>query len=215
VVLFVSASGFDALAPHYRWIEAVTFGPLLQWCRTALLPLVQDCRQALVLGEGNGRFLAALLETNPSIVADCLDISPAMTELARRHVNCSPRVSFHVTDARLANFPAASYDLIVANFFLDCFGERDLRRLIPALAGSLKPGGRWVIGDFRLPERGWSRLAAKAALAAMYAFFRLATRLPGRRLVDPDPLLREQGLALEHEETCLQGFLSARLWRKT
>ena len=29
---------FDALAPHYRWIETAAFGSHLQWCRTALMP---------------------------------------------------------------------------------------------------------------------------------------------------------------------------------
>jgi SAM-dependent methyltransferase len=205
---------FDALAPHYRWVEAVAFGPLLQWCRTALLPHTLAARRALVLGDGNGRFLAELLAANPAVVVDALDISPAMVELARRRVGPTDRVRFRIADARLAAFPPAGYDLVVTNFFLDCFGPRDLEELIPRLAAALEPGGRWVVGDFRLPARGWPRAAGRAALAAMYAFFRLATRLPARRLVDPDPLLRRCGLTLDREESRLHGFLSARLWAK-
>ena len=102
----------------------------------------------------------------------------------------------------------------MTNFFLDCFPTDQLERLIPRLAAALEPGGRWVVGDFRLPERGWPRVVSRAALAAMYAFFRLTTRLPTRRLVDPDPFLRRCGLTLAREESRWRGFLSARVWMK-
>ncbi len=205
---------FDALAPHYRWLEAVTFGPLLHRCRTALLPHLGGCRRALVLGDGNGRFLADLLRANPGVTVDALDISPAMTALARRRVGNTGRVRFRVTDARTADFPPAGYDLVVTNFFLDCFTAPELDRLVPRLAEALEPGGRWVVGDFRLPDGGWPRFAGRVALAGMYAFFRVATRLPAGRLTDPDPLLRACGLVPEHIESRLRGFLSARLWVK-
>jgi SAM-dependent methyltransferase len=205
---------FDALALHYRWIEAATFGPLLQWCRTALLPQMLTAQRALVLGDGNGRFLAELLAANSSVGVDAIDISPAMVKLARQRIAANERVRFHIADARLASFPLGSYDLIVTNFFLDCFGPHDLERLIPSLAATLEPGGRWVVGDFRLPARGWPRIAGRAALAAMYAFFQLTTRLPARQLVDPSPFLRSAGLSLDSEKSRLGGFLSARLWVK-
>lgn len=205
---------FDTLAPHYRWIEKATFGSLLQWCRTALLPEMLAVRHALVLGDGNGRFLAELLAANPSVTVDAIDISPAMVELARHRVGETGRVRFLITDARSKPFAPASYDLIVTNFFLDCFPENDLDRLIARLAAALEPGGRWIVGDFRIPTHGWRRLVGRAALAAMYAFFRFTTGLPARRLVDPDPWLRRCGLALAREESRLSGFLSARLWVK-
>jgi ubiquinone/menaquinone biosynthesis C-methylase UbiE len=205
---------FDALAPHYRWIETLAFGSRLQWCRTALLPDMQTARRALVLGDGNGRFLAELLAANRSATVDAIDISPTMVELARQRLGESGRVRFKVADVRSLSFTQASYDLIVTNFFLDCFPKDDLKGLIPILAAALEPGGRWVVGDFHIPERGWPNLAGRAALAAMYAFFRLTTRLPARRLVDPDPILRRCGLTFVREESRLRGFLAARLWMK-
>ncbi len=214
VPLVTPRPNFDALAPHYRWLEVVSFGPLLQWCRVALLPHMLAARRALVLGDGNGRFLAELLAANPVVVVDAVDISPAMVELARRRVGNAGRVRFHAADARRAIFSPAGYDLIVTNFFLDCFPQQELEDLIPRLAAALEPRGRWAVADFRLPERGWPRWAGRAALAAMYAFFKLVTRLPAGRLVDPDPLLRQCGLTLDREDSRLRGFLSARLWAK-
>lgn len=205
---------FDALAPHYRWLEAVTFGPLLQWCRTVFVPQLCDCRRALVLGDGNGRFLATLLTANPHVVVDAVDISPGMTALARERTGNSSRVRFVVADAREHPLPEAHYDLVVTNFFLDCFERRDLRPLVTRLTAALAPGGRWVAGDFREPTGMVARPIARLALAVMYAAFRITTRLPARRLVDPAPILAGAGLELGEERTRLHGFLTAQLWRK-
>lgn len=205
---------FDAIAPHYRWLEVVTFGPLLQWCRTAFLQQLRDCRRALVLGDGNGRFLAELLAVNPHIEIDAVDVSPAMTALARRRIGCPARVRFHVADARVFSFRIAHYDLVVTNFFLDCFGAADLAVLVGRFATALAPGGRWVIGDFRVPQSTHWQPVARLALATMYAAFGVATRLAARRLTDPSPLLRAAGLEQGEEQTRLNGFLTAQVWRK-
>ncbi|MFO0825927.1 MAG: class I SAM-dependent methyltransferase [Gemmataceae bacterium] len=179
-----------------------------------MLPHVYACRRALVLGDGNGRFLVELLAANPQLEVDALDISTAMTELARRRIGNSPRVQFHIGDALHQPFSTASYDLVVTNFFLDCFEQADLDVLLPRLAASLVPRGVWIVGDFRLPNSSWSRFPARVALATMYAAFGIVTRLPARRLVDPDSWMLKCGLKLGEEQTRLNGFLTARLWVK-
>jgi ubiquinone/menaquinone biosynthesis C-methylase UbiE len=179
-----------------------------------MLPHVRECRRALVLGDGNGRFLAELLASNPRVEVDAIDVSPVMTEIARRRIGNSPRVQFHIDDARQLVFPLAKYDLVVTNFFLDCFDQPDLESLLPRLADALTPNGNWIIGDFRMPNNSWARLPARFALATMYAAFGIATRLPARRLADPDSGLLKCGLKLGAEQTRLNGFLTARLWVK-
>lgn len=211
--------GFDRLAPHYAALEAVAFGGRLHACRTALLADATAARRVLVLGEGDGRFLADFLAVNPDACVDVVDASPAMVALARRRVAGRPgaadRVRWHVADARQFAPPGPPYDLVVTNFFLDCFPAGELEPLVAGLAASLSPGGRWIVGDFRIPDGRARRLAARAALAVMYAFFKLATRLPAGRLVDPGPALRAEGLALVREKRRLGGFLVASLWERT
>lgn len=209
---------FDGLAPHYAWVEAVTYGGLLHWCRTALVAEVRDARRVLVFGEGDGRFLAAFLAGNPAAAVDVVDVSPAMAGLARGRIARLPgaaqRVRWHVADARRFEPPTGAYDLVVTNFFLDCFPAEELGPLVARIAPGLAPGGRWLLGDFALPEGRGRRLAAQTALAAMYGFFRLITRIPAGRLADPAPFLRAQGLTSEREERRLGGFLVASLWRR-
>ena len=63
-----------------------------------------SCRRALIVGDGDGRFLAALLRANRTLTADSLDASSGMIALARREVARVPRgmsrVHFTVGDVR-------------------------------------------------------------------------------------------------------------------
>ena len=61
---------FNRIARPYRWLEYLSFGPLLERCRFHRLPQMVDAKRALVLGDGDGRFLARLLRKNPQIQAD-------------------------------------------------------------------------------------------------------------------------------------------------
>jgi SAM-dependent methyltransferase len=209
----VAGRTFDALAPVYRAIEFAAFGRNLHRCRAALLPRVADRRRVLILGEGDGRFLADFLPACPLAEAEVCDISPGMVARARRRVGENPRVRFRTGDARTLDFPLAGFDLIVTNFFLDCFPHGQLAPLVEKLAAALAPGGLWIVGDFRLPEVGRAR--SKWKLAVMYAFFRLATRLPAAALADPNPVLRANGLECREERKWQGGFLSAALWQKS
>jgi SAM-dependent methyltransferase len=209
---------FDALAPHYRWMERVSFGRRLHACRTAMLDRMTAGRRALVLGDGDGRFLAELLRANPAVRVDAIDGSPAMTAAAERRAKEIPgaaeRVRFLTADARTVRLPPAAFDLIVTHFFLDCFPRGQLAPLIARTADALAPGGLWVVGDFRVPEGGLPRFLGRLALLGMYTFFRCVTGLPAGRLVNPDPFLRARGLRPDGVWTTLGGFLACTAWRK-
>lgn len=212
----MTRTSFDSLAAPYQALEVLTFGPLLHRCRTAHLARVSHCRRALILGDGDGRFLADLLRANPDVCADSVDISPGMLAAAQRRVRAIPgaleRARFVRADVRSDPLPDSGYDLVVTNFVLDCFRPAELAAVVSRVAAACAPNTTWLDGDFRLPPSGWERIAARAALAGMYAFFRLATRMPNGRLTDPSPLLRAAGFRLEAEVSWLRGFLSSRLW---
>lgn len=209
---------FDGLAPFYRWLEWGTYGGLLQWCRTAHLKELGDCRHALVVGDGDGRFLAALLRRNRNLTADSLDASEGMIALARREVARVPgglaRIRFVEGDVRKDSPPAVNYDLIATNFLLDCFPADELSEVVDRLAKTSASESLWVIGDFALPPSGWRRRLARVALAGMYAFFRVVTRIPAGKLVDPAPDLRAAGFQPISCKERLGGFLVSTLWRR-
>jgi SAM-dependent methyltransferase len=205
----------DPLARWYRWLEYAGFGRALERRRLAFLPEMTSARRVLILGEGDGRFLAALLRVNPDVTTDVIDSSARMIALARSRIGVSDgaRVRFHCADARTHPLPPAAYDLIVTHFFLDCFEETELVSIIERLAAAATPDAHWAVSDFRQPARGSSAWAAAALLKTMYVFFRWTTGLRTQRLADPRPHLQAHGFRREREEIAHAGLLVSE-WRR-
>ena len=209
---------FDAVAPWYRALETITFGNSLQRARVACLDEINSPRRALIVGEGNGRFLSAVLQRHPLIRIDCVDSSERMLDLARRHVlETNPeeigRVAFLRDDVKSWT-PTDRYDLIVTHFFLDCFSTQQVGSIVAKLAQAAGPKAAWLLADFRIPEAGFARRHARAWLAVMYWFFRSFARIDARELVDPSPFLRAEGFTLERQQLFRLGMLKSQLWRK-
>jgi len=202
---------FDRLAPHYDWLEAVTAGGRLQRARTAWLDELAGCRRILSAGEGHGRFAAACAARWPAAELTCIEAGPRM--LARARARVPGPVRWHEGEV-LGWQPDGTYDAIVTCFFLDCFPPETLARVVAHLAGAAAPGARWLLVDFALPPRGAARWRALAVHALMYAFFRLAARLPARRLTPPDKLLRAQGFVRVHARDFEWGLVRAELWQR-
>jgi len=196
------AMNCDRIARWYRWLEYAGFGRALKRRRGAFLSDVADARRVLALGDGDGRALAALLAAAPDARVDYIDVSARMLDLARARAGAK-RVAYRNDDARTAPLPAAQYDLIVTHFFLDCFDEMDLEPLIARLADAASPQARWLVSEFR--GNGW-------LVRALYLFFRTATGLRTRRLVDHHPLLKRHGFRLVRQEHAWRGLLASELW---
>jgi len=192
----------DRIARWYRWFEYAGFGRALERRREAFLKDVADARRVLALGDGDGRALAALVSAAPQARIDYLDVSARMLELARARVGTG-RVTYRNGDALNVRWPEGEYDLIVTHFFLDCFNEKDLELLAPRIARAAGPQARWLISEFR--GNGW-------LVRFLYLFFRIATGLRTRRLVDHHSLLEQHGFALRQDESAWRGLLASELW---
>jgi len=209
---------FDLLAPHYRWMECVLAGRKLQDCRTRFLNEFSSVKDVLLLGEGNGRFLCELLKRNPAACVTCVDASRGMQSAARRRLDrvglSGATVAFIESDVLTCELPANSYDAIATHFFLDCFPSKQLERVVQRVSSWAAPGARWVVSDFRAPDTELGRQRAEIILAAMYLFFRMATRLPARKLTDPRAYLERNGFILMKQAVREWGLLYSELWRK-
>ncbi|QVL32809.1 class I SAM-dependent methyltransferase [Telmatocola sphagniphila] len=209
---------FDLLAPHYHWIEKIVFGDSLQKCRIGWLDSLKDAKRVLIIGEGDGRFLREFLRANPLAVVKSIDFSRKMRELAKRRMEAAgidgKRVQFQTGDIRKLLVPEGTFDLVITNFLLDCFDEKELQPVIALLSSALIPGGLWVVGDFRIPSISAAARRARWRLRMMYFCFRLSTRLQTKELVNFDPLLASHGLVLLKARSWQNGFLSSEIWKK-
>ena len=205
---------FDFIARPYRWLEYLSFGPMLERCRFYRLPQLAGARRPLVLGDGDGRFLARLLQENPAMHADAVDLSPAMlriltTRAAKAAVE--DRVTVQCADARDFT-PAGSCDLVVTHFFVDCFTTGELRTMASRIRPHLQPGARWIVSEFAIPS-GWMKLPAGLIVNGLYAAFGILTGLRTRRLPDYASVLAEAGLSLLDRRHWLAGLLVSELWQ--
>ena len=150
-----------------------------------------DGRGGLVPAPASGWVLAEVLRRRPAATVLYLEASPRM--LARARARLRPgqlaQVDFrHGTQAALAAHE--SFDAVLTFFVLDCIAAPDLPDALARLHAALRPGGRWLLADFRPARQGWRRLL----LAAMFGFFRLTTRLRARELPDLAAALAARGL---------------------
>lgn len=207
------AANFNPLARLYRWMEYVSFGPWLWWCRCAFLDDLCDSRRTVTLGDGDGRFTARLLATNSGIEIDAVDASPAMLRsLVRRAGAHADRVRTICGDARQWQPDAGSYDLIVTHFFLDCLTDNEVRALAVKLRSAAQANAQWVVSEFAQPESWFGRVVGRPIIWLLYRAFGLLTGLAVQTLPDYDAALRAAGFALVKKRSWLAGLLVSELW---
>lgn len=209
----------DGVARWYRWLEYLAFGRALEKTRFEYLRTVARARRVLVLGDGDGRFLAALAAENRDCDIDSVDTSGEMLRLAgsrlkRARVSSLERVHLHHADAREFQFPCDCYDLIATHFFLDCFKTEEIVHLISQIARAAAPQATWLISEFREPASGFGRYRARLTIWASYLFFRFAAGLQTRTLPDYRPVLIANGFRMCEFRLRSNGMLISELWRR-
>lgn len=208
------APNFDRLAKLYRWMEFLTFGPLLSRCRHAFLSELVSARRAVVLGDGDGRFASELLRTNSRVRIDAVDVSRAMLDaLLSRAGQSANRVSVHCADACNWQPTSLSYDLVVTHFFLDCLTTEEVRALAAKVHSAVSPSTIWIVSEFAVPHSWFGRCVARPLVWLLYRVFGLLTGLKIRSLPDHHDAMRNAGFTLTRRRCWLCGLLVGEMWR--
>jgi hypothetical protein len=213
----MTAPNFDRLARPYRWLEYISFGPLLHRTRCAFLPQLAGVRHALILGDGDGRFTAQLLRANPHVRVTAVDGSPAMlSALMRNAAGNAARVTAVCADLRHwrpQSSPETAYDLIATHFFLDCLTTADVAALAQRIRPALASRALWAVSDFAIPATRFGRFIAAPLVALLYRAFGVLTGLRIVHLPDHSAALTGAGFTLQDRTTRLYGLLFSELWR--
>jgi tRNA (cmo5U34)-methyltransferase len=105
--------------------------------------------QVLDLGTGTGETLAAVLARHAAAAAVGVDRSEAMLDVARIRLHGFP------VDLRVAELtdplPDGPFDLVVSALAIHHLDGPDKTALFARIAGVLRPGGRFVLGDVVIP----------------------------------------------------------------
>ena len=76
----------DRIARWYEPAEHLSFRGTLESRRFAYVKQLRESRRAMLCGGGDGRFLAGLLEANPSIEVTYVDLSAEMVKIAEHRI---------------------------------------------------------------------------------------------------------------------------------
>jgi ubiquinone/menaquinone biosynthesis C-methylase UbiE len=213
-----TVANFDRLARPYALLERLIFGRALARRRLCFLadPRLASVRRALVLGDGDGRFTAALCERYPALEITALDASAAMlAELAGRVRRVGTKtIDLQCADAREWVAARPGYDLVVTHFFFDCFSSADVAAIVARVARVSTPNSRWLVSDFRIPTQGARAVLAKLLVRALYFGSWLLTGLNVWRLPEHEPPLKEAGFTRASTERALFGALFSELWER-
>ena len=107
--------------------------------------------RVLDLGTGTGETLAAVLARHGAAAAVGVDRSEAMLDAARTRLHGFP-VELRV--AELSDpLPDGPFDLVVSALAIHHLAGPDKAALFARIAGVLRPGGRFVLGDVVIPRR--------------------------------------------------------------
>ncbi|MCR4374108.1 MAG: class I SAM-dependent methyltransferase [Acidobacteria bacterium] len=203
------------MAATYQALELCAFGGGLQRARTAFVDHLTPCRDVLTLGDGDGRFLKALLDAAPDVRVHSVDASARMLALAggRLTAHQRARLTFDCADARHFDPGQRTYDAIVTMFFLDCFVEGDVERIVSRILPHLRPGGLWLYADFAIPPSGAARMHARVAVSALYRFFRWRADLEARTLPPSEAILQRAGLSCLDQREFRAGLIRSAVYR--
>lgn len=211
-------NGFDRLARPYRWMEYLSFGTALERCRFHFLPHLVHTQHALLLGDGDGRFTAALLQQAPSATAVAIDGSEAMLHALRRRcedIGAGNRITTHcmlLNDGLPTAVQADPFDLIATHFFLDCLSEAAVDHIARDAAACTTPDAQWVISEFRVPDQGMMKLPSRIVVRLLYLAFGILTGLRTQQLPAYESILQNHGWQRSHQQTRLGGLLISQLW---
>lgn len=125
--------------PHYDRLQESIAGA------TAAI----DAAAILDLGTGTGETLAGVLHRHPLARAVGVDESEGMLAVARGRLE-EYDVTLRVADL-LDPLPAGPFDLVVSALAVHHLDGPGKATLFSRVAGALRPGGRFVLGDVILP----------------------------------------------------------------
>jgi ubiquinone/menaquinone biosynthesis C-methylase UbiE len=209
---------FDHIATYYRWFEYIAFGHSLERRRLTFLDRMKDSRRALVIGDGDGRFTAALAIRNHTVQIDSIERSSQMLRLARRRLRREQimnrdRIRLIQGDIRFVTLPTGEYDLIATHFFLDVLNHHDLRLVVQRVVSAASRPCHWAVSEFDIPQHGWRHIHAEAWVKTMYFFFRCVAGLKVAELPEWRTAFLDHGFVCLHSEAAGAGLMRSELWQ--
>lgn len=199
-------NNFDRVAPIYDLLAKFVFAKKLENIQRQYLNEIPEGAKILIVGGGTGKLLE-WLPAEKSLTVTYLELSEKMLLKAKRRVLDDIYVTFQQGDVLEVQ---GEYEVVIAHFFLDCFDEKLLIKVLNRLNGILKNDGKLFVADFKLNDK----LKDKWLSKLMHQFFRLVSNLSSKELKDLHKLTLENGFKQVSYKTLYDEQLYAAIYEK-
>ncbi len=190
---------YKYIGPLYDFLSSIYGGEAIHDCKRAMLTSqhVKAGDRILIAGAGHGKDAIRAAEIGADVTV--VDISATMLKKLQAGFDRHPgNLRVRVVHADILKFEEFNtYDMVIANFFLNVFYPDFMRRLLTHLVKCVRPGGAFVIGDFTYPTG--SRLRRGLLNAYWYTaavIFYFASDNAVHPVYPYADLMREEGLEI-------------------
>ncbi len=193
---------FDRIAGIYDTLARLVYGQNIRESQCYWLDQIPEGSKILILGGGTGMILEDLESIKSAIEVWYIEPSPKMlVRSTRRKTN----FNVHFIQGTELNIPALEVDVVITNFYLDLFPEKELQAVVRTIAPCLRREGIWIATDFVDEKKWWQGLL----LFLMYQFFRFACAIQASALPTWEDSLQTQGLRVVKKRNFFGGFISS------
>ncbi|WP_169975021.1 class I SAM-dependent methyltransferase [Tautonia rosea] len=146
----VPSGGFDRTAWFYEPLARLYSLGQIEAAKASQLSFLNSGDRVLYVGVGAGE--DAVRAASRGVELTCIDLSDQMLRRTRSKIERAGRSAELIRGDVFEHDRKGYYDVVAANFFLNCFERGPMRRMLRHLASLVRPGGRLLIADVAVPS---------------------------------------------------------------
>lgn len=188
------------IGPMYDFLSAIYSGKSIHECKVGMLNAenIKPGDKVLVAGVGHGKDAIHAAELGAEVTV--VDLSETMLNKFQEGLDKSGKTNLNIRKVHSDIFKfdeIESFDVVVANFFLNVFYEETMAKVLEHLVALTKKGGKVVVGDFAFPEGNViSRLFKKAYWYLAVSLFWMFTNNAMHSIYNYPDYMKKQGLII-------------------
>ncbi|MDA0657900.1 MAG: class I SAM-dependent methyltransferase [Planctomycetota bacterium] len=186
---------FDKVAWFYELVSGIYSTGQISASKAWQVSQMQPEQRVLYVGVGAGE--DAVLAADREVELTCVDMSQRMLHRTARKIARANHTATLLCDDIRNHRLFGHYDVVTANYFLNCFNPEDMRTMLLHLLQLLKPTGRLMIADVAPAQGNWIfRIMHELHHAVAIRSFHALGLVPLHPIYDYEPLLRNVGLQI-------------------
>ncbi len=176
----MASLNYNRVARVYEALGNVYSGRQIYDAKASQIAEMRPRDRVLYAGVGPGE--DAILAARHGAQVTCIDISTGMLRQAKGRLSHEGLDAEFLHGDVLEHDRRGYYDVVIVNFFLNAFSEKDMQQMLCHLTTLARIGGKVLISDFMPPEGNALARAAQAAYwgvtNSFYYLLRLAAWHP-------------------------------------